>query len=71
MDEMESWNRREICRRLVDGSSNAACSLTVVRQMTSLPLRATTAEVQLESQECEQLLPMFALRDASTYRSPT
>ena len=35
-------------------------ALTVVSAMTSFPLRATTAEVQLESQECEQLLPMLA-----------
>lgn len=43
---------------------------TVVRAIASLPLRATTAEVQFESQECEQLLALFALRDASTYSSP-
>ena len=42
----------------------------MVRAMASLPLRATTAEVQLESHEWEQLLALFALRDASTYKSP-
>ena len=42
----------------------------MVRAMASLPLRATTAEVQLESHEWEQLLALFALRDASTYSNP-
>ncbi len=38
--------------------------------MTSFPLRATTAEVQLDSQEWEQLEPMLAFWEASTYIRP-
>jgi hypothetical protein len=45
--------------------------LTVVKTIESFPLRATIAEVQFASQECEQLLPRFALCEASTKIKPS
>ena len=44
--------------------------LTVVNAITNFPFLATTDEVQLASHEWEQLLPILAFWDASTYNNP-